>query len=812
MKKPFFSVIIPTHNGAAHIKTMLESIRRQTFTDYELIVVCDSCTDDTAEIATAYADKTIVSDCGRDGLARNAGLDTAEGEWVLFADDDDWFMHEYCFEILAKKLTDTDADILDYGFIWKGEGFKVPSRDECFVMAWCRAWRRSFIGDARFDDALYGSDKLFFQKMIQNNRDLKAEYFDSPVYYYNYLREGSMSWMEKQKTLLDIIVTHNDEPWETGRPFFDMLDHQQCAKMDDVCVTLVQDGEEGALPWKDLLAGYSYPVRIITIQHAGTAAARNAGLNKAQSDWVMFCDFDDMFADACSLSTILKNLPTDEYDVIWCKLIEENMWFTGGTYLNCVNGVNFANTDGKLYRRQFLNDHKIRFHTDDKYYYDGIFNAVVLAEAEPWKLPMMLSDFYPYLKKYRKNSLKHSLHAFNEIRKGVFNRDTAIAAEMKHRGKDIEYRRTVTKVIVYGYYDICTPDDKNAPLAFPDEFVDYFRTHRDIFYAVKQSSDFDVIREEVEVEVMNLIQNYYNEHKTEYYLRNDTISFNKWLIILEDFAEEAQPVPEPEETPAPVLEVVSITEEEPVILPANDREERVVVYCGTFDVYLNMVASCKSLLSNVAVDKVYFLIEDDEFPYDLPEIVECINVKNQTYFPPDGPNFDNSWTWMCMIRAAFPELFPQHRKILSLDIDIVINDNVEDLWDYDLTDYYLAGVAERQRQKSTADPLYVNFGVVMMNLEKMRQDGIQDKVIHMLNTQKVDCPEQGAFNKICAWHILELPAEFNFTTYSHITGEAQKERIIHYAGQKFWRHYALVKKYADLSWEEVMERQAKCHE
>ena len=44
-----FSIIIPAHNAADHIRNALESVAEQTFEDYEVIVVCDSCTDDTEE-------------------------------------------------------------------------------------------------------------------------------------------------------------------------------------------------------------------------------------------------------------------------------------------------------------------------------------------------------------------------------------------------------------------------------------------------------------------------------------------------------------------------------------------------------------------------------------------------------------------------------------------------------------------------------------------------------------------------------------------------------------------------------------------
>ena len=94
MSKPFFSIIVPAHNSAEFINRCLDSVKMQTFTDYELIVVLDDCRDDTDQIALLYTDKVLITWHGRDGLARNAGIDAAEGEWILFLDDDDWWIHE----------------------------------------------------------------------------------------------------------------------------------------------------------------------------------------------------------------------------------------------------------------------------------------------------------------------------------------------------------------------------------------------------------------------------------------------------------------------------------------------------------------------------------------------------------------------------------------------------------------------------------------------------------------------------------------------------------------------------------------------
>ena len=98
MSNPVFSVIVPAHNAENHIRRLLDSIAAQTFTDYELIVVCDNCTDSTEQIAQLYGARTERVSFGRDGLARDRGIELARGSWILFADDDDWFMHENVFQ------------------------------------------------------------------------------------------------------------------------------------------------------------------------------------------------------------------------------------------------------------------------------------------------------------------------------------------------------------------------------------------------------------------------------------------------------------------------------------------------------------------------------------------------------------------------------------------------------------------------------------------------------------------------------------------------------------------------------------------
>lgn len=186
-----FSIIIPSHNGEERIARALESCFEQTFKDFEVIVVCDACTDNTHLVAQRY--DTIITDvnCRRDGLARNAGIDIATGEWILFLDDDDWWLHEYVFQQIYDIVNNSQCDVLNYGIIWRHVGYRIAHPGAILAMCAGHVWRREFIGDTRFDDAQYSSDTHFLDALIKKKP--VCCYTALPMYYYNYMRSGSLS-------------------------------------------------------------------------------------------------------------------------------------------------------------------------------------------------------------------------------------------------------------------------------------------------------------------------------------------------------------------------------------------------------------------------------------------------------------------------------------------------------------------------------------------------------------------------------------------------------------------------------------------
>jgi glycosyltransferase involved in cell wall biosynthesis len=110
---PLFSVIIPTFNRADFLRQTLESVWRQNFTDYEVIVVDDGSTDDTATWLSEFASKIklITQQNAGPGIARNKGAEHAQGVYLAFLDSDDlWF--PWTLETVAALIAKYDHPAL----------------------------------------------------------------------------------------------------------------------------------------------------------------------------------------------------------------------------------------------------------------------------------------------------------------------------------------------------------------------------------------------------------------------------------------------------------------------------------------------------------------------------------------------------------------------------------------------------------------------------------------------------------------------------------------------------------------------------
>jgi len=231
--------------------------------------------------------------------------------------------------------------------------------------------------------------------------------------------------------------------------------------------------------------------------------------------------------------------------------------------------------------------------------------------------------------------------------------------------------------------------------------------------------------------------------------------------------------------------------------------ERAAVYSGTRNVYSEMLTSAKSLLMHSAVDRIYFLIEDDKFPAWLPDCFTLINVSGQKWFPENGVNYKNRWTYMILLRVAFTKIFPHLDQILSLDIDtIVVRDIGASLWNLPFDNEYFAAASEFR--KSREGFTYYNFGVAVHNLKNIRKDRMDDNLIQILNTERFSYVEQDCVNQYCQGRFLKISSIYNHCLFTDPI-EGNDVRILHFAAfDKSYRDVDIVKWYTEVGWDQVL--------
>ena len=115
-----YSVIIPVYNAVGTLRRCLDSLVRQQFSDYELLIINDGSTDGSDAICREYANtyscvRYFAKGNGGVSSARNLGLEQAEGEYILFVDSDDYVSEGY-FASLSHALESNATDLLMFGY------------------------------------------------------------------------------------------------------------------------------------------------------------------------------------------------------------------------------------------------------------------------------------------------------------------------------------------------------------------------------------------------------------------------------------------------------------------------------------------------------------------------------------------------------------------------------------------------------------------------------------------------------------------------------------------------------------------------
>ena len=204
------SVIIPVYNGGKYLERTLNSVLNQNFKDYEVICINDVSKDNSLEILEDFAKKDsrikVIDNEKNMGaaLARNVGIDIADGEYIYFLDADDYIDEKY-LECMVEKIEQENCEIvLNMSIQSESNGtisqFHHPSMPKinpegeyldkittihdapCFI--WARLYRKSFLNEnnLRFLD-IHATDDVVFNAIVDMYVD-KTFVFYGEKYHY----------------------------------------------------------------------------------------------------------------------------------------------------------------------------------------------------------------------------------------------------------------------------------------------------------------------------------------------------------------------------------------------------------------------------------------------------------------------------------------------------------------------------------------------------------------------------------------------------------------------------------------------------
>lgn len=230
MDKPKVSVIVPVYKTAKYLKRCFDSIFNQTYRDFEVIIVSDGPEEDDlicAEYANKFSDKIthFIKNVGKGlGGARNAGLDVATGEYVLFVDSDDLIEPETIEKAIACYREDIDLVVFGVNLI--AESCRIRKSDKKYfslksdkevllnneiilktnVHCWNKLYRKSIIDkyNIRFPEYMQYEDFPFHFEYLLNVQN--AYFLDKNL--YNYVQRKDSEIRKTYKKDFGIVKDH----------------------------------------------------------------------------------------------------------------------------------------------------------------------------------------------------------------------------------------------------------------------------------------------------------------------------------------------------------------------------------------------------------------------------------------------------------------------------------------------------------------------------------------------------------------------------------------------------------------------------
>lgn len=219
------SLIVPVYNISEYLPVCVKSLQNQTAPDLEIILVDDGSTDGSGDLCDAYAreDSRIrVIHKANGGLsdARNAGMDAAKGEWLLFVDGDDYLVPDAVEQLLSYAEPDTDFVQFHYqetdGTWLPGKQIANPQictdpkemfqrlyeKGGVYASSCTKLWNKRIFADVRFQKGILHEDEELLNRVLPCCQ--KVVYTDLVLYGY-VMRTGSIVHSSFKPRQMDIF-------------------------------------------------------------------------------------------------------------------------------------------------------------------------------------------------------------------------------------------------------------------------------------------------------------------------------------------------------------------------------------------------------------------------------------------------------------------------------------------------------------------------------------------------------------------------------------------------------------------------------
>ena len=317
---------------------------------------------------------------------------------------------------------------------------------------------------------------------------------------------------------LQILIPQYRETEEIVRPLLDSIAIQQNVDLKhDVGVVIVNDGSDVLLS-EDFLGRYPYPIEYHRNPHKGVSATRNACLDHATADYVMFCDADDMFYNACGLYIIFREILGGGFDSLVSAFVEETRHPATMEPLYVNHDMDSTFVHGKVHRRQFLLDRGIRWNESLTIHEDSYFNC--LCQKLAGELKYCPSPFY--LWKWRDESVcrhdpKYILKTYNNM----LDSSTALVDEFLRRERVQDAQFFCVSMIYDAYFNMnkaewLNQENQSYRQATERRFSRYYKRFEQLFISIPADIKAQII--------MGIKNRMYGEG-----LLMESITFDDWI-------------------------------------------------------------------------------------------------------------------------------------------------------------------------------------------------------------------------------------------------------------------------------------------